>query len=453
MRRGRALVLLLGTLLAVGGAASTAHAQASLSVGISLDLSGVVDPFMASYIKDGLSAAADQDAALVLITIDTPGGLDSAMRDIVQGILDSRIPVICYVSPQGARAASAGAFILIGCPVAGMAPGTNVGAAHPVGLAGAIESEKATNDAAAYIRSLADLYGRNADWAEQAVRESVSVPAEEALSLNVIDLVAPDVPTLLADVDGREVPVAGGATVTLDTGDVTLEPRTMGAGYAFLHALFTPDLAFIFFWVGLALIVAEFFVPGGIVGTIGGILVVLAIISFGLLPVQLIGVVFLLASIAFFVLELKLPGHLIGTIAGTICLILGGAFLFNASVPDVRVTPWVIGVVAAFAVAFFVVVIQAAIRMRKRRSPFETSTLIGKEGRVVKGLEPTGVVLVGAEEWTAQAVEGAIAAGAKVRVVSVDGLRLSVAEVHDPREAVTPISGWGNLPGSTGGGT
>ena len=226
-----------------------------------------MDPFVANYVRGGIERANEQGAAAVLITIDTPGGLGSSMREITQAILNSKVPVIGYVSPLGARAASAGTFILLACNVAAMAPGTNVGAAHPVGLSGAIESEKATNDAAASIRAIAETRGRNADWAERAVRYSVSVSAEEALNLDVIDLISPDVRSLLEDVNGEVVTVAGGEQVTLQLTGAAIDEQSMSSIARFLHGLLDPNIAFIFFWLGLALIVLELFTPGGLLGT------------------------------------------------------------------------------------------------------------------------------------------------------------------------------------------
>jgi membrane-bound serine protease (ClpP class) len=229
--------------------AGGAHAQSKEIVELRLD--GVVDPFVASYVEDGIASAADDDATAVLLTIDTPGGLDSAMRKITQAILNSPVPVITYVSPEGARAASAGTFVLLSGSVAAMTPGTNVGAAHPVGVSGAIESEKAVEDSVAYIRSIAEARDRNADWAESAVRDSVSVTAEEALRLDVIDLIEPDVTSLLEAVNGRTVPVANGETVTLDTTGATVTDQ----GMAFLLELKAPGVG-AFTVVGVILLVA-----------------------------------------------------------------------------------------------------------------------------------------------------------------------------------------------------
>jgi membrane-bound serine protease (ClpP class) len=427
---------LLGAACLVAGlgavVAGPAGAQELGGSVLELRIDGVVDPFVADYVRDGIAEAADQDAAAVLLTIDTPGGLDSAMREITQAILNARVPVIGYVSPQGARAASAGTFILLSTHVAAMAPATNVGAAQPVGLSGAVASEKAVNDAAEYIVSIAETRGRNAEWAESAVREAESASAEEALELGVIDLIAPDVPTLLAEVDGQTVELATGESVVLDVAGVPIVEQDMGALVGFLHALLDPNLAFIFFWAGLALIAIEFFIPGGIAGTLGVLMFIASLVALGMLPVQLIGVALLLGSIVFFVLELLHPGVGLPAIAGVICVLLGGWFLFDSTVPGVRVSPLVLLPVAGFAAFFFLVVVRSAMKLRGRAAVTRAETLVGVEGTVVRDLAPVGVVKVAAEEWTAESVRGAPRRGERIRVVAMDGLKLKVEPAEEP---------------------
>ncbi len=405
LRRGLALAA-----LAVSGLATSAPeavAQSASPVVIELRIDGVVDPFIADHVESGIAQAQDEGAAAVLLTLDTPGGLDSSMRQITQAILNAEVPVIGYVSPQGARAASAGTFILLSTNIAAMAPATNVGAAQPVGLSGAVASEKAVNDAAEYIVSIAEARGRNAEWAESAVREAESISAEQALELGVIDLIAPDVPTLLQEVNGTVVELADGEQVTLELTGATVRQEELGFFAGVLHALLDPNLAFLFFWLGLALIVLEFFVPGGIAGTLGVILFVSSLVALGTLPVQLIGVVLLVASIVFFVLELLHPGVGLPAIAGVICVVLGGLFLFDTSVPGVAVSPLLIVPVAGFAAFFFLVVARQALRLRHRKVITRDEQLVGREGVVVRDLGPTGVVQVASEEWTAEAVRGA----------------------------------------------
>ena len=432
-RRALALTLLGLSALALG--VPQARGQELAGTIVELRLDGVVDPFVADYIEENIAAAQEQGALAVLITIDTPGGLDSSMRQITQAILNSRIPVIGYVSPEGARAASAGTFILLSAPVAAMAPATNVGAAQPVGISGAVASEKAVNDAAEYIVSIAEDQGRNAVWAESAVRDAESASAEEALELGVIDLIAPDVPTLLADVDGMTVTVAGDQQVTLDLEGATIREVEPGALVGILHALLDPNLAFVFFWLGLALIAIEFFVPGGVAGTLGAIMFVLSLVTLGMLPVQLIGVVLLIASIVFFVLELMHPGVGFPAAAGVVCVILGGLLLFDTSVPGVSVSPLVILPVAAFAAFFFLIVVRKAIALRKLKVSNRDELMVGREGVVLQDLDPTGVVQVASEHWTASSVRGVPRKGERVRVLQMEGLRLKVEPVEAPATA------------------
>jgi membrane-bound serine protease (ClpP class) len=364
------------------------------------------------------------------------------MREIVQAVLNARVPVIGYVSPEGARAASAGTFILLATHVAAMAPATNVGAAQPVGLSGAIASQKAVEDAAEYIVGIADRRGRDAEWAESAVREAVSASAEEALELGVIDLIAVDVPALLGEVDGRTVSLAGGRDVTLDLAGATIRERGLGAFVGFLHALLDPNLAFVFFWVGLALIAIEFFVPGGVAGTLGGLMFVASLVALGMLPVQLIGVTLLLASVVFFGLEILHPGVGLPSIAGVVSILLGGWFLYDTSVPGVQVSPLVIVPVAAFAAFFFLIVVRSAIKLRRRGTVSRDVSLVGAEGTVVRDLGPVGVVQVAAEEGTAAAGRGTPRRGERIRVVAMDGLRLKVEPAEEPASSgPTPAEG------------
>jgi membrane-bound serine protease (ClpP class) len=436
----RTAVVLTGLVAVAAGGMAAAQTEPERPRIAALDLEGVVDPFMADYVSAGIASANDAGLDAVLLEIDTPGGFDSSMREIVQSITGSRVPVLCFVAPSGARAASAGTFILLSCPVAAMAPGTNVGAAHPVGVSGAIVSEKVVNDSVAYIRSLANLHGRNADWAERAVRDSVSVPAEEALDLGVIDLVANDRADLLTRVDGRSVEVAGGERVVLHTAGATVQTDQMGPVAFLLHSLITPDFAFLFFVLGLILIVVELLHPGvSIPGILGALLLVFALLSFGMLPVQLAGVVMLIISVGFFLVELKHPGVGLPAIGGVVFLVLGGLFLFDPAVPNVQVSPWLVAVMGAIALLFFGVVVRASLNARRLPPPPGLERLIGSMGVVVRELDPVGVVRVGSEEWSAVTHHPPVPAGRRVEVVTVEGLRL---EVEPPRQVQTgtPVS-------------
>jgi membrane-bound serine protease (ClpP class) len=396
---------------------------------VRLDLDGVVDPFTASYLESGIAQAADDGASAVLLTIDTPGGAGTSMRKIIRAILDSKIPVICYVSPGGARAASAGTFILMSCPVAAMAPGTNVGAAHPVGVSGAIEREKVTNDAAAYLRSLAEDRGRNGEWAEKAVKDSESISAQQALDMKVIDLISPNSNALLGEVDGRTVKVSGGRQVPLATLDAEVDSREAGAASRILQPLLSPNLAFLFFYAGLILIVVELLAPGvSIPGALGALCLIIALTAVGMLPVQLLGLGLLAASAVFFLLEFQYPGVGFPAAAGVVTLVAGGLLLFDRSVPGAQVSLAIIAPVAIGAGVFFGFVVQAALKARRLPPGTQSQNVVGAVGRALTDLDPEGVVQVLSESWTATSASP-VAKGAGVRVTALKGLRLLVEPV------------------------
>src|SRR6266540_2799018 len=371
---GVTLTLALGPALHAGAQTSAANPVVKV-----LTLDGAVDPFIASYLKNGIEAANREGDAAVVIRIDTPGGLDSSMRTIVKAIQNSKVPVLCWTGPSGARAASAGTFIMMACPQNGMAPATEIGAAKPVGVSGTVERQKVTNDAAAFIRSLADANGYNAGWAESAVRGADSIPAQTAVHTNVTKHIAATLPAYLEQVDGKNVPVDGGhATATLDTANATLQAQSPGLGVGLLHGLIDPNLAFIFFYLGIILIIIEVLHPGvSVPGVLGTLLLVTSIMSFGILPVQLGGVVLLVASAVLYLLELKHPGLGLPAVGGTICLVLGGLLLFDPSVPDLHVSRWLLLVVPTLVVAFFAVVVQAVGRSGLKLMVVADPTQIG----------------------------------------------------------------------------
>jgi membrane-bound serine protease (ClpP class) len=429
-----ARLLILAACLSFGLIATQPAQAQSTNPIVSLRLNGVVDPFVADYLRGAIERAKSDGAPAILLQIDTPGGLESSMREITQAILGSNVPVICYVAPEGARAASAGAFVLMSCPVAAMAPGTNVGAATPIGISGLTLERKVTNDAVASIRSMAEIYGRNADVAESFVRDAASISATTALAEGVIDRIEPSVGSLLASVSGTTVTLGDRSTTTLpDLTGLDLTVRSMSPGAGFLHGLFDPNLAFIFFWVGLLLIVIELIVPGHIFsGTIGTILLLTSFASFGFLPVRLIGVSLLIASVIFFVLEVKAPGLGVWSLAGLVALVAGGLFLYDGS-GGVRVSPGVLVAVAAVVAVFFGVVVSKLIAIRHVPPvPHGAEALIGKEGVVLgAGLGAEGVVRVASEEWRAVSPSGPLPRNARVRVTGLDGLVLTVEPFID----------------------
>lgn len=397
-----------------------------------VSITGPVDSSVARVVERGIRDAGSAHAAAVVVRLDTPGGLDSSMREIIKSIEASTVPVVCWVGPPGARAASAGAFVLIGCPVGAMAPGTNVGAAHPVGLTGGTLSEKVTNDAAAYIRSLAESRGRNANWAERAVRQSVSISAQEALDIHVVDLLAPSVPALLRAVDGRPVDTAAGL-VALKVAGAKVRQVGLTPGERLLHGLSDPNLAFLLFVFGLAGLVFEILHPGlNLPGVIGLILFVLSLILFGSLPINIAGLVLLAAAFVFFVIDLKGSAHGVPTLAGIVSFLLGGLFLYDPSVPNARVSrPLLIGMDVALATFFFLAV-RAGLRARKAPVVTGTAALLGSQGLVVEALEPAGRVRVRGELWAAtlaRETSESVPVAATVRVLALRGLTLVVEPV------------------------
>jgi membrane-bound serine protease (ClpP class) len=439
MRIVRRIVAIIGaSMLLAAGPAIGALAQTPAPQVKVLELDGAVDPFVASYLETGIRDAAGDGSAAVVIRIDTPGGLDSSMRRIIKAITASRVPVLCWTGPSGARAASAGTFIMYGCPLNAMAPGTNIGAAHPVGVSGVVERSKVTNDAAAFIESLANTYHRNADWARKAVVDADSISAEQAFGMSpkVTDLIASSVPDLLGQADGRTVLVnQASEQVTLHTAGATLQEQSLGPGLGLLHTLIDPNLAFIFFYLGIILIIIELLHPGvSVPGVLGTLLLITSIVAFGILPVQLGGVALLVASAVLYLLELKHPGIGLPAVGGTICLVLGGLLLFDPSAPGVHVSRWLLVVVPALIVAFLAVVVQAALEARHQPPMIDVDLLYGEEGVAITALDPRGEVRVGHERWSAEAVGGAIDAGRHIRVVGRSGLKLMV--VADPNHFI-----------------
>jgi len=425
VRRARIAVGL--ALVAVGLAVGTAPAQSAPPGVVGLRLDGAVDPLIAGHLVDAIADAPASGASAIIIEMDTPGGLGSSMDQITNAILASELPVIGYVAPPGARAASAGAFILLACPVAAMAPGTNVGASTPVGISGGDLADKVTNDAAAQIRSLADTYGRNAQLAETFVTDGASITAEEALAGNVIDIISPDRTSLFTSLDGRTVTLAGGSQVVLELGDARIDEQPIGGIRGFLHGLVDPNIAFIFFWLGLALIVLELLIPGHIFsGTVGTAMLLVSLVSFGMLPVRIIGLVLLVFSVVAFVVEIRVPGLGLWGLLGVVARVLGGWWLYDPS-GGARVSPGILLIMGGVVALFFGVVVQkamATVRMPPAEGP---EAVVGRTGlAIANGVDTRGgLVRIDAEEWQAVAT-GVIAPGQGVRVTRLDGLVLTV---------------------------
>jgi membrane-bound serine protease (ClpP class) len=436
--------------LMVTGLAGQAHGQTGQTgqpVIASVDLTGVVDPIIAEHITSVIQRANDDHDAAVLITIDTPGGLGSSMDDIDEAILNSAVPVIGYVAPSGARAASAGAFVLMSTPVAAMAPGTNVGASTPIGLSGGDLADKVTNDAAASMRKLAQTYDRNADVAESFVTSATSITAQEAYDQGVIEYLAATQDDLLAQVDGATITLANGTKVTMQTAGATIDEEPLGGFFGFLHTLLDPDLAFIFFWLGLGLVILELIVPGHIFsGTLGTILLILAFVSFGVLPVRIIGIALLVLSVVAFIIELKAPGFGVWGATAIVALLLGGWFLYDRA-GGVEVSPGVLIGVAVFAALFFGLVVVKALSLR-HTAPVQLRPIVGTDGVAIAPIGPNGgLVRVAAEEWQAIAPGDRIREGTPIHVISIDGLVLTVEAItaeHAPAGQRVPASEGGD---------
>ncbi len=410
---------------------------------LEVPITGTVDPFVARMVEREIAGARESGATAVLLRLDTPGGLDSAMRQIIKAVQRSAVPVVCWVGPSGARAASAGTFILVGCPVAAMAPGTNTGAAHPVaGDGGDILDEKIVNDSVAYIRALAERRDRNADWAERAVRQSASISAEQARRIGVIDLIASTPTRVLDRVDGRMVATDRGP-VTLDTAGARLEEGGLSLGERLLHAGVDANIAFVIFIVGLLCLVAEMLIPGvGVAGGLGLILFVMALIIFGSLSAEIGGIVLLIAAFAFFVIEAHAPGIGVPAVAGVACFVLGGLFLYDGSIPGVHLSRTLLIAMAVVVIAFLALATRAGWRARNAPQISGPESLRGAEGVVTRALAPTGDVRVRGETWGATVGEHAVPldAGSAIRVIEVRGLTLVVEAVDRPQYAHDPVT-------------
>ena len=391
---------------------------------------GVINPVSAEYINHVLTEAQEGGAAAALIRLDTPGGLDTSMRLIIKDITSSAVPVIVYVAPSGARAASAGVFILYAAHIAAMAPGTNVGAAHPVAMGGgdmdAVMKEKVENDAAAYIKSIAEKRGRNVKWAEEAVRKSVSVTEQEALKLKVIDLVADDVPSLLAAVDGKEVVTGAGKNV-LHTKGAVLKELPMGWRLEALKALSDPNIAFLLMTVGTIGLLAELYNPGAILpGVVGAISLILAFYSLQTLPINYAGVLLIIVGIVLFILEIKVVSYGLLSLGGLASLILGALMLVKTDAPFMKVSLSFIVPFAMMVGAMLMTLTWMAVRTQRRAAVTGIEAMVGSIGVAKTDVAPRGRVFIQGEIWDAMSDEP-IREGEDVQIKAVSGLTLKVA--------------------------
>ncbi|MEW5961127.1 MAG: nodulation protein NfeD, partial [Chloroflexota bacterium] len=400
-----------------------------------LEVRGVIDPVVAQYVTHGLDTANHTDAQLVIILLDTPGGLDTAMRSIIQAILNSDTPIAVYVEPAGARAASAGVFMTMAAHVAAMAPGTNIGAAHPLALGdqGQILTtleDKLTNDAVAYLQAIAEQRARNAAWAEAAVRYSASLTASQAVARQVVDLVATDLSDLLTQLDGRQVMTRGGQ-VTLHLAAAPVEAHPMTWLEVIAHGLVDPNIAYILLSLGTIALIAEFYQPGAILPGVSGVIcLILAFVALGSLPVNWGGIALIGLAFFLFILDLKVAGFGL-TVAGAISFVLGSLFLFSPfaparpALPRLSINPWLLAGMTVLIVGFFTFALTAALRAQRRAALMGRQVLVGAVGTALSDLAPEGVVQLQSESWTAVASEP-VRAGETVEVIGSDGLYLQV---------------------------
>jgi len=402
-----------------------------------LPTTGVVDQVMAGYLRDRVADAAASGASAVVVRLDTPGGSLEATRSIVGTLLDAPLPVVVWVAPSGARAASAGTFITLSANLAYMAPGTNIGAASPVGgqgedIGGTL-GEKVKNDAIALITSIADARGRDVEAAVETVKSAASYTAQKAIDKGLVDGFAADLPGLLAAIDGRSVKVHGG-DVTLDTAGASVSESGMNPFESFLHLLADPNIAFILFTVGFYGLLFELQNPNFVTGILGALAIILAFIGFGSLPLNVGGLLLLGLAGILFILELTVTSHGLLAIGGLVCLALGAAALYtdvgSPTAPDVAVaTPIIVAMVATTG-GFMLVIVTVALRSRRMRpSPGTVGAAIaaGAFGEVRNPLLPVGTVYVAGEEWSARAAdERPLQRGTPVRVIRQEGLTVVV---------------------------
>jgi membrane-bound serine protease (ClpP class) len=422
--------LAFGLVLAAAAAGPVSAAQPVTSI----KLDGVISPVTVRLVEAALARAQAEHAGALVIELDTPGGLERSMRLICQRLLNAEIPVIVYVAPTGARAASAGVFITMAAHVAAMAPATNIGAAHPVALSGGVDKEsmkKIENDAAAFARTIAVERGRNAEWAEKAVRQSVSITEREAVKLKVVDLVADSAADLLDKIDGRTVKTAKGP-VTLATRGAVVKAFEIGFRDRLLNVITDPNVAYVLMMLGMLGLFFELSNPGVVLpGVIGGISLILAFFALQTLPINYAGLLLIIFGIVLLIAEIKVVSHGVLAIGGIVALALGSIMLFDAPELDIRVSWAVIVPTVGVTACVFLFMIGAGIRALRARSVVGAPALVGQVGVAREALMPEGQVQVQGELWRAVARGAPVEAGARVRVVDVQGLTLTVEQARE----------------------
>jgi len=426
--RLRAGIILAGTVWLA------AQAWAASPKVVIADVDGVVHPITAEIVGGAIAQARQENAALVIVRLNTPGGLMDAMRATIEKIVSSPVPVATYVAPSGGRSASAGFFILESGDVAAMAPGTNTGAAHPVLIGGemdALMKEKLENDAAAYMRSICGRRGRNSELAETAVRQSKSFTEKEALDNHLIDLVAPDVAALVAALDGRAVKRFDGRTETLALRGAALETYQETLRQRIIAAIADPNIALVLLVIGALAIYVEFTSPGLIApGVVGAILVLLGLSAISVLPINWLGAALLVVAFTLFALEAKFAAHGVLAVGGTVAMVLGAVMLIDSPLPELRIH-WstAIGLALPFSL-ITAMLVSLAVRARRNKVVTGGQGMIGETGSAVTDLAPAGKVFVHGEYWNAVALRN-VPSGAQVRVTGVEQLTLTVEPTAD----------------------
>jgi membrane-bound serine protease (ClpP class) len=424
------ILILLGLVICLMPVSVVCKEAAAADAAAIIEIDGTINPGTANFLARGIEEAEAMGLALIIIRLDTPGGLASSMRTMVKDIMNSRVPVVVYVAPTGAGAASAGVMITVSAHIAAMAPGTNIGAAHPVSAGGEdiqeTMSEKVVNDMASYGRGIAQERGRNGEWVEKAIRESVSITADEALKQNVVDLIARDMDELLRLIDGTEVTLASGKRI-IETHGLTRSYFEPGFRDRVLSTISDPNIAYILMMIGLAGIYFEMSHPGAIFpGVIGAISLILAFFSFQTLPVNYAGLLLIALAIILFIAEIKITSYGVLSLGGIVSLVLGSIMLFE----DVMVSLRLMGPTIILISGFFVVVSSLAYRAHRRKPRSGVEGLAGEMGIVKEPLDPEGLVFVHGELWRAISDEN-IKADEKVKVKGIDGLILKVARITD----------------------
>jgi membrane-bound serine protease (ClpP class) len=430
LRVGGAVLVGLASLLA---APLAGEASAPVHV---ITIEGAISPVTLRLVETALERSRADGAQALVIQLDTPGGLERSMRAIAQRMLNAELPVVVYVAPTGARAASAGVFLTMAAHVAAMAPATNIGAAHPVALGGGgadkVSLKKIENDAAAFIRGVAVERGRNAEWAEKAVRQSVSITEREAVRLKVVDLVAESLPDLLARIDGRTVKTVRGP-VTLATRDVTARPIEIGFRDRVLNVITDPNVAYVLMMLGMLGLFFELSNPGVILpGVIGGISLILAFFAFQSLPINYAGLLLILFGIVLLVAEIKIVSHGVLAVGGIVAMALGSLMLFDAPEVGFRISWWVIAPMVGGTAALFLFALTTGMRALARRPMLGASGLVGQTAVARGPVATDGQVAVQGELWHAIAEGDPIADGTAVRIVSVEGLTVRVVKDREP---------------------